>query len=268
MTVNNAAFVGSIPENYDTHLGKVLFEPYAADLAARLDVPNNATVLEIACGTGIVTRRLRNRLSPSVKIVATDLNEAMMSYAKQKFQAAENIDWKTADATELPFDAGSFDAAVCQFGLMFFPDKPRAAAEVHRVLKPGGWFHFNVWDAIERNDLPQMAHASMLKYFPEDPPDFYDVPFSFYQHDKIESLLASAGFKAIEIAVVPFPQTASSATSVAHGLIHGNPLINDINERNASLAPEIEADLAKSIAAKFGDAPRAQMQAIVCKARK
>ena len=269
MPTSNVAFVGSIPENYEKHLGPVLFEPYAEDLVARLNVPEHATVLEIASGTGIVTRRLRDKLASSVKLIATDLNEAMLDYAKQKFQTDEYVEWKTADATELPFPDASFDAVVCQFGLMFFPDKPRAASQVHRVLKPGGTFLFNVWDAIEKNDMPHLVHQIVARYFPDDPPDFYDIPFSFYDRDAIKSLLASAGFSKIQISAVPFPQIAASASGVAHGLIHGNPLINAINERNAALAPEIEAELTESISSKFGDSPaRAGMQAVVCSAVK
>lgn len=268
MTTNNAAFVGSIPENYDRYLGPVMFDPYAVDLVARLDVRDNATVLEIACGTGIVTRRLRDHLGSSTKIVATDLNEAMMDYAKRKFRPEEKVEWKTADATELPFADASFDAVVCQFGLMFFPDKPRAAGEVHRVLKPGGTFLFNVWDAIEYNDMPNLTHKIVTRYFEDNPPDFYDIPFSYYDRDTLKSLLASAGFNEVNVSVAAIPEVAPSAAGMAHGFIHGNPLINAINERNAALVPEIEAEVAKSIAAQFGDPPRARMQAVVCSARK
>jgi ubiquinone/menaquinone biosynthesis C-methylase UbiE len=268
MTANNAAFVGSIPENYDQYLGQVMFDPYAADLVARLDVPENATVLEMACGTGIVTRRLRDKLASSTKLVATDLNQAMLDHAKQKFRAKENVEWKTADATELPFENASFDAVVCQFGLMFFPDKPRAAGEVHRVLKPGGNFLFNVWDAIEHNEMPNLTHKIVSSYFDDNPPDFYDIPFSYYDRDTLKSLLTSAGFNEVNVSVVPLLEVAASAEGMAHGFIHGNPLINAINERNAALAPEIEAEVAKAIAAQFGDAPRARMQAVVCSGRK
>ncbi len=267
MPVNNAAFVGSIPENYDRHLGPVLFEPYAKDLAARVNVSEGGSVLELACGSGIATRRLRDRLTPSVQLVATDLNEAMMNYAAQKFQAGESVEWKQADATELPFADQSFDVVVCQFGLMFFPDKPAAVAEVRRVLKPGGSFVFNVWDAIELNDLAQAAYATILKFFPENPPDFYDVPFSFHDGKAIRSLVAGAGFHDIDLQVISKTSTSPSARDVAHGLIHGNPVINAINERDELKAPEVEASLATAIAAQFGDSPvNARMQAIVCTA--
>ena len=171
MPASNTAFVGSIPENYDRYLGPVLFDPYAADLVARLEVPENASVLELACGTGIVTLRLRDRLGSRAKLVATDLNEAMMGYASGKFGAEAAVEWKQVDATDLPFDDQSFDAVVCQFGLMFFPDKERALRETYRVLRPGGVFLFSVWDKIETNYLPQIAHTIIAKFFDDKPPD-------------------------------------------------------------------------------------------------
>jgi len=265
MAEKNAAFVGSIPENYDRYLGPVLFDPYARDLVARLSIAAGASVLELACGTGIVTRHLRDRLGANVKIVATDLNQAMMDYAAQKFHPEDNIEWKQADATDLPFADQSFEAVVCQFGLMFFPDKEKAARETLRVLKPGGVLLFNVWDEIEVNDLPKAAHAVILKFFPNDPPDFYDVPFSFHDPEAIRTLLSAAGFKDIKLTTVPLPATSPSAPDLAQGLIHGNPVITAIKERDESKAPEIQTTLENLLASEFGSAPVcARMQAIVC----
>src|SRR2546430_848866 len=176
MPDNNAAFTGSIPENYDRYLGPVLFEPYAADLVARIDLPAGASVLELACGTGIVTRRLRDRLGPRARLVATDLNAAMLKRGAKKFQPEEMIEWKEVDATDLEFPDEVFDSVVCQFGLMFFPNKSRAIGEAHRVLKRGGQLLFSVWDELERNDLPRVARAVVTGFFEDNPPDFYDVP--------------------------------------------------------------------------------------------
>ena len=265
MPAENVAFVGSIPENYDRYLGPVLFEPYAQDLVDRVKVPEGGRLLEIACGTGIVTRRLRDRLPPGVKIVATDLNEAMINYARQKFRADENVEWKPADALDLPFGVESFDAVVCQFGLMFFPDKQRGVNEAYRVLKPGGEYIFSVWDAIERVDLAKATETVIKQFFPEDPPDFYDIPFSFHEEDRLQSVLSTAGFRETKIEVVPFPCVSASARDAAHGLIHGNPVITAINERDPAKAPAVEAALAEKIATQFGSAPvNARMQAIVC----
>jgi ubiquinone/menaquinone biosynthesis C-methylase UbiE len=265
MPANNVAFVGSVPENYDRYLGPVLFDPYAADLVARLSLPEDASVLELACGTGILTRRLRDRLGPRARLVASDLNAAMMDYASGKFRAEESVEWKQADATDLPFDDQSFDGVACQFGLMFFPDKERALRETYRLLKPGGVFLFSVWDKIETNDLPYIAHTIIAKFFDDKPPDFYEVPFSFHDPKTIKSLVSTTGFKQLQVSVLPLEAISPSARDVAKGLIHGNPVITAIKERDESRVPEIEAAVAAAVAAQCGDAPvRGRMQALVC----
>src|SRR6187200_1125987 len=133
-----AAFTESVPENYDRYMGPMLFEPYADDLVQRLKLRDPMRVLEVACGTGIVTRHLRERLSPDSELIATDLSEPMLVMAQRKFDANAAIKWQQADAMALPFPDESFDAVVCQFGLMFVPDKAAAVAEAFRVLRPGG----------------------------------------------------------------------------------------------------------------------------------
>lgn len=267
MPEQNAAFVGSIPENYDRYLGPVLFDPYAKDLVSRLNVSQDAAVLELACGTGILTRRLRDRLGPVAKLVATDLNDAMLDYAARKFKPADRINWKQAEATELPFADQSFEAVVCQFGLMFFPDKEKAFREIHRVLKPGGTFLFNVWDAIEYNELPHIAHAIIADFFYDDSPDFYEVPFSFHDVEVIDAFLSLAGFSETQFQLLRLPAVSPSAEEVAKGLVHGNPIINVLRERSESSIPEIEAAVAEAVAAQCGDDPvQARMQALVCTA--
>jgi len=248
----NAAFTGSIPANYDRYLGPVLFEPYAAELVSRLNVSEDACVLELACGTGIVTGRLCERLGAKAKLVATDLNDSMLHYAAAKLGSETSVEWKEADATDLPFADRSFDAVVCQFGLMFFPEKEKALREVHRVLKPGGTFLFNVWDAIEQNDLPNLAHAVVTKFFEDDPPDFYQVPFSFHDPETITALLTAVGFNHIQLTVLPLAAIAGSAPDIAKGLIHGQPIVNSIKERAKSSVSEVEATLAAAIADKYG----------------
>ena len=263
----NTAFVGSIPENYDRYLGPALFEPYASDMVQRLKVPEGASVLELACGTGIVTRRLRDRFPPSVKLIATDLNEAMIGYAARKFRPEEAIEWKQADATALPFTDGSFDAVVCQFGLMFVPDKGRAICEAYRVLKPGGTFLFSVWDAIEQNDLAHIAHTTISTFFEHDPPNFYEVPFCFHDPEAIRSLLIEAGFREINLSLLALPSVSPSALEAAKGLVEGNPVIVAIKERRPSDVSKIEAAVAEAVAMRCGDMPvRGKMQAFVCTA--
>lgn len=139
--------------------------------------------------------------------------------------------------------------------------------ETYRVLKPSGTFLFNVWDAIEHNDLPNLAHTIITKFFADNPPDFYQIPFSFHDQETIRSLLSTVGFREIQMSLVPLPSMSPSADEVTIGLVHGNPVINAIRERSESSLPEIEAAIAAAVATQFGTAPvRAKMQALICRA--
>src|SRR6266404_7077982 len=261
MDNKNAQFAGSIPEAYDRYLGPVLFQPYAEDLAARLKLEENSSVLEVACGTGILTRILRDRLPATAKLVATDLNEPMIQTAAKKFRQGEVVEWRQADASSLPFDDRSFDAVVCQFGIMFVPDKALSAREAHRVLKPGGVFLFNVWDALDHKALGRIAHETITSFFEKDPPTFYQIPFGYHDQDEIKRLLAAAGFRDNRIDVVAKVGGASRAEDVAQGLVNGNPVAVAITERDPSLLPVITNAVADALKKHFGEtAVRAPMQ--------
>ena len=266
MTDQHAAFVGSIPEHYDKYLGPALFEPYASDLAEHVKVAPGASVLEIGCGTGILTRILRDRLAQSVKLVATDLNPAMMEFAVKKFAAAENVEFKQADAADLPFVENSFDAVVCQFGFMFVSDKEKAFREVRRVIIPNGQFCFNLWDALELNELAWIAHTTIKRFFDQNPPAFYEIPFSMHDSEEVLALLEAVGFREIDISLLKLRSVSHSASEVAKGLIRGNPVIAAIEERANASPTEIEQVVAAEVAARCGDFPvQARMQAFVFK---
>jgi SAM-dependent methyltransferase len=266
----NARFVGSIPENYDHYLGPVLFEPYARDLAARLQIRDGGHVLELACGTGIVTLRLRERMPASARLVATDLNEPMLEIAKRRLGGAPGVEWSQADACALPFPPASFDAVVCQFGLMFVPDKPAAFREARRVLVPGGQFLFNTWDAIDRNPFARIAVATLREQVPVDPPTFYDVPFSMHDRAAIAALLDGAGFDAEDarIAGVVLESQSPAARDLATGLIEGNPIGPSLRERGGVSTDALRDALAAALTREMGDRPaRVALRALVVSAR-
>jgi ubiquinone/menaquinone biosynthesis C-methylase UbiE len=264
----NVLFRGAVPENYDRYLGPVIFEPWAEDLVLRLAGKKYERILEIACGTGIVTRGLRNALPATTEIVATDLNPDMFEFAKPKFRSDENVIWQQADASALPCPNCSFDAAVCQFGVMFVPDKAAAMRESYRVLRNSGVFLFNVWDSFEANPFGQIAHATIASFFDHDPPSFYKIPFGFHDSTVIQKLLRDAGFEKIESFAGTKPCRSSSAREFAIGLVRGNPVAAEATERGVDPEDLIDG-IAKRISECFGDAPvESTMRAIVWQAMK
>ncbi len=269
MADRNAAFVGSIPTNYDRNLGPLFFHHYADDLAARLPVHPGMRVLETACGTGLCTARLAARLGDHGTLVATDLNEPMLDCGRAKLPGGARLQWRQADAAKLPFEDRSFDAVVCQFGLMFLPDKAAGVAEAFRVLRPGGTYLFNVWDAIEHNAVARITHEVVASFFPTDPPQFYTIPFSLHDPTPIRDWLDAAGFRDVEWVPVAKVGASPSASDAVLGLIEGNPIYTAIMERRPQLLSEIKGAVARKLAAELGDHPmRCQLRALVFSARR
>jgi ubiquinone/menaquinone biosynthesis C-methylase UbiE len=261
---NDAKFAGSVPELYDKLLVPLIFTPYADDLAKRLSTIAPGKILELAAGTGAVTRALSAKL-PRTKIVATDLNQPMLDQAAARQPPKTKVTFRQADAQQLPFGRRSFDSAVCQFGVMFFPDKPRAFREALRVLKPGGHFLFNVWDRIETNEFAHVVTEALRSVFPNDPPLFLArTPYGHHDARKLEGDLDAAGFKNVKNETVAARSKSNSARDVALALCHGTPLRNEIEARDASRLDEATDVATQAIEARFGKGPvDGKIQAIV-----
>jgi SAM-dependent methyltransferase len=198
------------------------------------------------------------------RLTATDLNEPMLAYARDRIGPDRRLHWRQADALDLPFDDGEFDAVVCQFGIMFFPDKPRAVREFHRVLAPGGHLLFSVWDSFEHNPVAAAIHASIAEVLPENPPAFYQIPYGYHDIDELRALTTSAGFSSVRVEAVDFTGESSSAAAAARGLVHGNPVVNAIRERGLAYVDEIESLTAERLATDYGDNPlRVPIRALV-----
>ncbi|HLX01439.1 MAG TPA: methyltransferase domain-containing protein [Trinickia sp.] len=263
------AFAASVPRAYDEFSAPLNFTPFARDVAKRIKgVVASGRVLELAAGTGIATRALRDALPADVAIVATDLSEAMLAVAKEKFAAAERVEWAVVDATHLPFEDASFEAIVCQFGMMFFPDKAGALRECRRALKPDGTLLFNVWDALAHNDAWRLAHETIGAHFPQDPPNFYETPFGFHDVARIRTMLLDAGFDAVSASVVNGDGQSPSAVALARGLTEGSPVSLQIRERDESALPRIRDAIARELRERYGSGPISpRTQAIVFTAR-
>jgi len=229
--MTDAAFVGSIPDIYERYLGPMLFEPYARDMARRFE-GFEGDLLETAAGTGRVTRALA-KAAPRAKILATDLNQPMLDTAAG-LTVASNVEWRQADAQALPFADASFDAVVCQFGVMFFPDKAAGFAQARRVLRPGGRLVFNVWDDIADNEISRVVSDAVAEMFPKDPPRFLErTPFGYHDRETIAAALAEAGFAAPQFDVVRLELRSPSAADAAIGLCTGTPLRGEIEARDS-----------------------------------
>ncbi len=246
-------FAGSIPKFYETYLVPLLFEPYAADLVNRLASRSLSRVLELAAGTGVVTRALASLLPERVSIVATDLNQPMLDQASA-LGTKRPVEWRQADAMQLPFQDGTFDAVVCQFGVMFFPDKAKAFSEAHRVLRPHGVLIFNVWDRLEENEFADTVTTALASLFPEEPPRFLArTPYGYHEHASIEQDLVSGGLIAPpEIITLAARSRAKSPRDPAIAFCQGTPLRNEIEARGASRLAEATDVAAEAIGQRFG----------------
>ena len=223
-------FAGSVPANYERLMVPLIFQPYADELARRARDLRPTKILETASGTGVVTRALHKAM-PDADIVATDLNQPMLDIAHGQLRS-DKVRLRQADALDLPFEDGSFDLVVCQFGAMFFPDKVRGHAEACRVLRDSGHYLLAIWDSIERNALTDVAQQVLIDVFPDDPPLFMrEGPFGYADTARIEADLHQAGFESVQIETVELPSRSSSARDAATALCYGTPLGIEIGER-------------------------------------
>jgi SAM-dependent methyltransferase len=243
-----AAFVGSVPDIYERHLGPMYFVPYAQDLARRAQIAPDARVLELACGTGLLTRELLRVLPAGATLTATDLNDPMLDVARRLVRD-ERVKWRQADAMALPFETASFDAVVCQFGVMFFPDKVAAAAEARRVLAAGGAYLFNVWGTHADNPLSRVAQQVVQDAFPTNTPGFYHVPWGYHDRRPIEDDLRRGGFKTVTIEQVDLIARSASAEHAATGLVQGTPMAAAVMDRG----DEITRRMAAAFRREFGE---------------
>lgn len=268
MDDNIAQFVGSIPDFYERGMGPVIFADFSADMAQRVKALNPKLVVETAAGTGILTRAMRDVLPGRTKIIATDLNPPMLEVAKRKFARGEPVVLQPADAVNLPFDDECCDLLVCQFGLMFFPDKEQSFRTAYRVLEDGGHYLVSVWDSHAFNPFGEVIHRVAGSFFPDDPPQFYAVPFSYGAIDPIKAGLMAAGFGSVEVSVKRIEKTVADPELFARGTVLGNPMFDQIRGRGGDPEAVAQAILAE-LKTQFGTDPMVlQLQEIVFTARK
>lgn len=269
MSSTDKVFAGSVPKLYDEYLVPLIFSVYADDLARRIAALSPSDLLEIAAGTGAVTRAVAALLPAGVHYVATDLNEPMLAVAKQRQGEDPRMSWRQADALTLPFEDSAFDVVCCQFGAMFFPDRSKGYAEAKRVLKPDGTYLFSVWDRIEDNVFADDATTTLGKMFPDNPPLFMArTPHGYHDKAVIKADLERAGFKDISIETLTAMSGGPTPEYVATAYCQGTPLRGEIEARDASKLQAATDAVAQAIRKRHGSGPvEAKIQALVITAR-
>lgn len=247
-------FAGSIPEVYDTHLVPLIFEQYAADLAERTAAISPKALLEIAAGSGVVTRAVAPVLPSSARHVVSDLNYPMLERAATIQPRPELIEWLPADALALPIDDEGFDLVLCQFGCMFFPDRVKAYSEARRVLRPGGTFVYSMWDRIEENDFANVVTTALAGMHPNNPPRFLSrTPHGHYDTGVYVKELVAAGFSDISVEPLDAVSSASSSVIPAVAYCQGTPLRNEIEDLDPGGLGRATDHAAGTLASRFGE---------------
>ena len=250
----DARFLGTVPDVYERLMVPMIFEAAAVSLAGEVAVTHPRTVLETAAGTGALTRALL-RACRDATITATDLNPPMLERAAARTGQESRVTWQQADALDLPFDDHVFDAVACQFGVMFFPDRVRGHLEARRVLRPGGWYHFNVWDRIENNEVPAVIAAALAQAVPDHPVDFMArTPHGYFEEQLIRSDLERAGFE--EVVLVAMDGTSrTTAAEAAVAFCQGTPLRAEIEDHPTLDVEEATRVAREALLAHYGTGP-------------
>mgnify|MGYP002713204825 CR=1 FL=1 len=264
---SDRSFTEDVARFYESTLVPMIFLPYARDLALRALQLQPDAVLEVACGTGVVTRALARVLDDACEIYATDLNEAMVSHAEQ-VGTSRPVEWSSADVMTLPFEDDSFDIVVCQFSIMFFPDRVAAYREIRRVLRPGGTFLFNVWKRIEENEFADVVTRALCDRYPADPPAFLErTPHGHGSSIEIRSEISAAGFARCELIPREDVSHASGPDVPAIAYCQGTPIRNEIEVREPGGLEEATAQAAAALRDRFGEGPiEARISAVVVEA--
>ncbi len=254
-SASDGSFTNDVAAFYESMLVPLIFEPYADDLAERVEALTPGSVLEIACGTGVVTRALVARLPESCSITATDLNQAMLGHA-EAIGTSRPITWGQADVMDLPYPDNSFDVVVCQFGTMFFPERADAYSEVRRVLKPGGTFLFNIWNGIADNEFAQVVTQALAARFPDDPPQFMvRTPHGHSSPEEIEADVSASGYASCTLTQRDDVSPAGDARLAAMAFCQGTPLRAEIEARDPGGLQSATDAVEAALQARHGQGP-------------
>lgn len=263
MTDIRADFGGGIPDLYERGMAPVMFAGPAEAVAARIAALRPMQVLETAAGTGQATRRLAPLLPPGAVLTATDLSPAMLDRGAALLPPGVAV--RQADAQALPFPDAAFDLVLCQFGVMFFPDRAAAFREAWRVLRPGGRFLFTTWDERAANPFAWIAGELVSAHLGEA--GVFDIAASMTSWDAAKALALEAGFGGFRAELLRMEVPVADLPLFAAGLLLGNPSGQMLRARGIEPEPLVPV-LAERLAAVLGNPARARLQFLLFEAMK
>ena len=245
---------GDMAENYEQYFVPAIFRPWATDLLDLTAPQEGERVLDLACGTGIVSRLAAERVGPSGKVIGLDINPGMLAVAGSATPAGASIEWRQGNAEDMPFPDKAFDLVICQQGLQFFPNKPVALREMYRVLAPAGRLALSVWRDIQHIPGYIALADALASHVSAEAAGFMHMTGSVA--DELEGLAVEAGFQKVAVRSASRKLHFSSPEAFVWEIIQCTPLAwmtavnqagestraNVINEVSAKLRPYVDDD--------------------------
>jgi SAM-dependent methyltransferase len=238
---------GNAAETYERALIPAVFGAWAPLVVTLADPRPGERVLDVACGTGVVTRLVAQRVGRTGNVVGLDLNPGMLavaaSSAANEPPTSAPITWQEASATKMPLADATFDIAYCQLGLQFFPDRPAALREMYRVLVSGGRLGLMVWRGIEHSPGFGILAAALARHVSSEAAGIMRAPFALAEAEELRGLIAAAGFRDISIQPVLGTVRFPSVARFVQDYVAGSPLAGHVakasDEARAALVSEV-----------------------------
>ena len=250
--MNWTGYGGGAAEIYERHMVPAIFGPWAEDLLALATPKPGERVLDVACGTGVVTRLVAQRVGPTGTVVGLDLNPGMLAVARAvPPRHGAQIEWREGNVGAIPVADATFDLALCQQGLQFFPDRPAALREIRRVLAPRGRLALSVWRPMQHSSGFEALATALGRLIAPEAAAIMQGPFALGSADELRTLVTGAGFG--DVVVQPAAKTLRfpSPEEFVRRYVAATPLAAVVakanDEARAALITEVDAALKSSV---------------------
>ncbi len=237
---------GNAAEIYERHLVPAMFAPWAPTLVDLADVRPGERVVDVACGTGVVTRLVAARAGATGRVIGLDISGAMLAVARALPNRGMPIEWLEASALEIPLPKAAFDAVLCQQGLQQFPDRPAALGEMRRILTVDGRLVACVWSRIEENPGMAALVKALERHVGAEAADNRRAPFALGDADQLQELMTTAGFHGIRVQTLVKTARFPSPENLVDSQLAATPLstLGDLTEEvHQAVAQDVRAAL-------------------------